>query len=204
VAPAPPPQSQPPQEKRRLRVTVGLAFVRVLRPALYALLVASALVSFFAERTAWIPTWVAGLAPLFFAAFLGIFVVYRLALVKARRYPLAQALFQIGLGVLLLVLLLPGTRRDLLQAQPEDEVAALLSSSDPRVRALAAEVAGARPGGQRWARLLVLRLSDDADPRVRAAARASLSRLAGADPATGLADGDAAARWAEELKARGW
>ncbi|HMC33511.1 MAG TPA: hypothetical protein VKH65_03850 [Myxococcales bacterium] len=35
-------------DPRKLRVRVGLAFVRTLRPALYALLVASALLTFWA------------------------------------------------------------------------------------------------------------------------------------------------------------
>ena len=36
------------RDPRKLRVRVGLAFVRVLRPALYVLLVASALLTFWA------------------------------------------------------------------------------------------------------------------------------------------------------------
>jgi hypothetical protein len=185
---------------------VGLAFVRTLRPALYLLLAASALLSFGAGSERYqslLPSWVPNLAPLFFGVFLAIFVVYRLALVRARRYPAFVALFQIGLGVLTLVLLLPGTRRELAPQAPADDVAALLGSGDARVRALAAEVAGTRAGGQRWARLLVERLSD-ANPNVRSAARAALAKLAGSDPAAGLSDEATAARWREELGARGW
>ena len=206
TVPSPAPEQLAPQGRRKLRVTVGLAFVQTLRPALYVLLAASALLSFGAgsERfQSLLPAWVPNLAPLFFGVFLAIFVVYRLALVRARRYPAFVALFQIGLGVLTLVLLLPGTRKDLSQQAPADDVAALLGSGDARVRALAAEVAGARPGGQRWSRLLLERLGHG-DPRVRAAARAALTRLAGSDPAVGLSDEAAAARWREELRARGW
>jgi hypothetical protein len=187
-------------------VTVGLAFVQTLRPALYLLLAASALLSFGAgsERfQSLLPAWAPSLAPLLFGTFLAIFAVYRLALVRARRYPAIVGLFQIGLGVLVLVLLLPGTRRELSQQPPGDDVRALLGSGDPRVRALAAEVAGQRPGGPRWAGALVERLGDG-DARVRAAARAALVRLAGSDPSAGLSDEDAATRWRDELKARGW
>ena len=197
-------QGKPP--RRKLRVTVGLAFVKTLRPALYLLLVASALLSFWAgsERgQSQVPGWTPGLAPLLFALFLGIFAVYRLALVRAKRYPAVPALFQFFLGVLVLVLLLPATRREFAQPAGADDVAALLSAGDPRVRALAAEVAGSRPGGQRWARLLLERLTDS-DPQVRSAARASLARLAGSDPAAGLPDAAAATRWRDEIRSRGW
>lgn len=203
TAPAPA-QGKPP--RRRLRVTVGLAFVRILRPALYLLLVASALLSFWAgsERgQSQMPGWAPGLAPLLFALFLGIFAVYRLALVRARRYPAVPAVFQVFLGALVLVLLLPATRRELSQPAGADDVAALLTAGDPRVRALAAEVAGGRAGGQRWARLLLERLSDS-EPRVRSAARAALARLAGSDPTAGLPDDAAASRWREEVRSRGW
>jgi hypothetical protein len=187
-------------------VTVGLAFVQTLRPALYVLLAASALLSFGAGTERYqslLPAWAPSLAPLLFGAFLGIFAIYRLALVRARRYPAIVALFQIGLGVLVLVLLLPGTRRELALQGPADDVSALLSSGDPRVRALAAEVAGTRPGGQRWAGLLLERLGDG-DARVRTAARVALARLAGTDVAAGLSEEAAAARWRDELRARGW
>ena len=193
----------------RLHVTGGLAFVQTLRPALYALLAGSAVLSFWAGGEIAghrMPVWASGLAPLLFGLFLGIFAIYRLSLVRARRYPAATGLFQIGLGALVFVLLLPGTRRQLSeQAAPAaaDEVTSLLSAGDPRVRALAAEVAGTRTGGQRWAGLLVGRLTDG-DPRVRAAARAALARLAGSDPAAGLADEPAAARWRDEARTRGW
>lgn len=193
----------------RLHVSGGLAFVQTLRPALYALLLGSAMLSFWAGGEIAghrMPEWASGLAPLLFGVFLGIFAVYRLSLVRARRYPAATGLFQIGLGVLVFVLLLPGTRRQLSeQAAPAaaDEIASLLAAGDPRVRALAAEVAGTRPGGQRWTGLLIGRLTDG-DPRVRAASRAALSRLAGSDPAAGLSDEAAAARWRDEARGRGW
>jgi hypothetical protein len=142
--------------RRRLRVRVGLAFVRTLRPALYALLVCSALLSFWAGGEIAgrrLPGWAASLAPALFGVFLAIFAVYRLALVRARRYPAATGLFQIGLGVLVFVLLRPATRRQLSERAPPaggDDVTALLASPDPRLRAVAAELAGYRYGGARW------------------------------------------------------
>jgi hypothetical protein len=195
--------------RRHLRVSVGLAFVPLLRPALYGLLAGSAVLAFWAGSELAgkrMPPWMAAMAPAFFGVFVAIFAVYRLTLVRARRYPAATGLFQIGLGALVFVLLLPGTRRQLSE-QPagfaQDDVAALLGAGDPRVRALAAEVAGSRPGGQRWAAQLIDRLTDS-DARVRAACRLALARIAGSDPAAGLSDEAAAARWRDEARTRGW
>ena len=198
--------------RRPLRVSVGLAFVKTLRPALYLLLVGSAVLAFWAGGEIAgrrMPDWAAAMAPALFGIFLAVFAVYRLALMRARRYPAATGYFQIGLGALVFVLLLPGTRRQLSEratsAAPaaDDDVGSLLGAGDPRVRALAAEVAGTRAGGGRWALLLVDRLGDD-DPRVRAASRAALARLAGSDAGAGLSDEAAAARWREEARVRGW
>lgn len=197
---------------REPRAREGLSFVRLLRPALYALLVTSAVFAFWAGGEIaghQLPRQLSQVAPLAFAAFLVAFAVYRVALIRAKRYPAANGLFQIGLGVLVWVLLLPGSRRGIEGPPPaasaapaSDDVAALLASPDPRVRALAAEVAGAR-GGIQWAGLLLGRLADP-DPRVRAAARAALVRLAGSDPAPGLAGDEAAERFRELGRARGW
>src|SRR5438132_1403334 len=117
---------------------------------LYALLVTSALFTFWAGGDIAgraLPRWTQVAAPAIFAVFLVVFSVYRLALVRAKKYPAATGLFQIGLGALIWVLLLPGARQRIAPASPPDEVAALLESSDPRVRALAAEVAGYRVDG---------------------------------------------------------
>ena len=193
-----------------LRVTGGLAFVQTLRPALYALLLCSAMLSFWAGGEIAgrrMPAWASGLAPLLFGLFLAIFAIYRVALVRARRYPAAVGLFQIGLGALVFVLLLPGIRRELSeQSAPTgiDELSPLLGAADPRVRALAAEVAGTRKGGQRWAAQLIDRLEEDSDPRVRAAARSALVRLFGRDPAAGLSDEAAANRFRDEARILGW
>jgi len=94
-------------DPRRLRVRSGLAFVQVLRPALYVLLVLSALFTFWsggpvAGRT--LPRWTQSVAPTLFAVFLLIFTVYRFALMRAKKYPAATGLFQVGLGALIWVL----------------------------------------------------------------------------------------------------
>lgn len=194
--------------RQRVGVRVGLAFVRTLRPALYVLLVLSAVLAFWAGGELFgrsPPRWAPSLAPTIFGVFLVVFSIYRLALVRARRYPVAPGLFQIGLGALLWVLLLPGVRETLSrpQAMQGDTLPALLSSSDPRVRAAATELAGLREGGQRYAQDLLDRL-DDRDAAVRAAARKSLARIAGTDVAEGLSDEAAARRWRNEARARGW
>ena len=188
-------------DPRRLRVRAGLAFVQVLRPALYVLLVASALFTFWAGGDIaghGLPHWTQVGAPTLFAVFLVVFAVYRLALVRAKKYPAATGLFQVGLGALIWVILLPGTRMKIARTRgPADQVPALLGSPDPRVRALAAEVAGFRQGGARYAAGLIERL-DDADPHVREVSHAALVRLAGTDA------GPDAAAWRALAHQRGW
>lgn len=192
------------RDPRRLRVRVGLAFVRILRPALYALLVASALLTFWAGADIGgreLPPGAAAAAPVLFAVFLVVFAVYRLALVRAKKYPAATGLFQIGLGALVWVLLLPGTRQRI-GREHGDEVQVLMRSSDPRVRALAAELAGRRGDAARYGSDLVERL-DDGDPAVRRAAHAALVRLLGKDVTPGQEGPAAQRKWREALPARG-
>lgn len=184
----------------------GLGFVQVLRPALYALLVSSAFFTFLAGgdiagRT--LPHWTQRVAPTLFAIFLVVFTFYRLALVRAKKYPAGAGFFQVGLGALIWVLLLPATRQRIEGPRDADAVPALLSSADARVRALAAEVAGLRPQPERYAAALLDRL-DDSDARVRAQARSSLRRIAGTDPAPGLGDEASAPRWRALARQRGW
>ncbi len=191
-------------DHRKLRVRVGLAFVRTLRPALYALLVASALLTFWAGADIGgreLPPRAAAAAPILFAVFLVVFAVYRLALVRAKKYPAAMGLFQVGLGALVWVLLLPGTRQRI-GRERGDEVQVLMRSSDARVRALAAEVAGYRGNAARYAADLVDRL-DDSDPAVRRAAHVALSRLLGTDVSPGEEGPAAQEKWREVLRARG-
>jgi hypothetical protein len=188
-------------DPRHIRVRAGLGFVQVLRPALYALLVLSALFTFWsggavAGRT--LPPWTQSVAPTIFAIFLAIFTVYRFALMRAKKYPAATGLFQVGLGALIWVLLLPSTRQKIRPpSAPVDEVPALMASPDPRVRALAVEVAGYRGEGARYAADMIERL-EDADPAVRERAHASLVRLAGRDV------GQEPEAWRELARQRGW
>ena len=169
-------------ESSALRVRSGLQFVQFLRPALYALLVLSALFTFWAGGDIAgkaLPQWTQKVAPAIFAVFLIVFAVYRFALVRAKRYPAATGLFQVGLGALIWVLLLPGSRQKFAPpAAPDDDLPALIASPDARVRALAAETAGYRAEGSRYAAELIDRLGDS-DPRVREKARESLVRLTG-------------------------
>lgn len=187
-------------DPRQLRVRSGLRFVQFLRPTLYALLVLSALFTFWsggavAGRT--LPQWTQSVAPTLFAIFLAIFAVYRFALMRAKKYPAAMGLFQVGLGALIWVLLLPSTRHQFGPAAPAaDDLPALMSSADPRVRAVAVELAGYRGRG-RYAPEMIDRLGD-ADPLVRERAHAALVRLSGTDLGT------EAAPWRELARGRGW
>jgi hypothetical protein len=116
-------------------------------------------------------------APWVFLLFALAFALYRLVLVRARRYPAFKAFFQIGVAVLFFTLLLP-------QAQQRDvargELETLLRHSDPKVRALAAEVARHRPDGRRYGAVLAQAL-EDPDPEVRHQAHLSLVELTGQD-----------------------
>jgi HEAT repeat protein len=81
-------------------------------------------------------------------------------------------------------------------------VQVLLRSSDPRVRALAAEVAGDRRN-PRYAADLVEGLNDN-EPAVRRAAHTALVRLLGTDVSPGQEGAAAQEKWREALRARGW
>jgi hypothetical protein len=187
-------------DPRRLRVRAGLAFVQVLRPALYALLALSALFTFWSGGELaghQLPRWTQVVAPTLFAVFLAIFTVYRFALMRAKKYPAATGFFQIGLGALIWVLLLPSTRQRIApDAAAADEVPTLMTAPDPRVRALAVEVAGYR-ADVKYVSGLIDRL-DDADERVRGRAHAALVRIAGADA------GEDAEPWRALARQRGW
>jgi hypothetical protein len=187
-------------DPRRLRVRAGLAFVQVLRPALYALLVLSALFTFWsggsvAGRT--LPPWTQSVAPTLFGIFLAIFAVYRFALMRAKKYPAAMGLFQVGLGALIWVLLLPSARHRVTAPSQLDELPALMASPDPRVRAVAVELAGYRGEDGRYAREMIDRL-DDADAAVRERAHAALVRLLKSDA------GASPEAWRELARSRGW
>jgi hypothetical protein len=194
-------------DPRRLRVRRGLAFVQFLRPALYLLLVLSAFLTFWAGGDIGgfaLPAALRGAAPAVFAVFIIVFAVYRISLVRAKRYPAMTGLFQVGLTMLIWVLLLPSTRKMIVPPRgTADDVPALFSSADARVRALAAEVAGYRGNGARYASGLIDRLND-ADARVRTRAHESLTRLAGTDASPGEEGRAAMEKWRALAHQRGW
>jgi hypothetical protein len=149
-----------------------------LAATLYVLLVGSAVLSLAAHQyPGALPRLLSEAAPWVFLAFAAVFTLYRLTLVRAKKYPVSKAFFQIGAAVLFFTLLLPrsgpaGDRRDSLER--------LIADPDPKVRALAVEVAGYRPDGTRYAARLV-RALEDTDEAVRDRAHAALVRLNGAD-----------------------
>jgi hypothetical protein len=175
----------------------GIRAGPALTAILYLLLVASAALALWVRGyPGQAPQGVETLAPWAFLAFVAAFAVYRLALVRSGHYPAFKAFAQIGAGVLFFTLLLPGTwRPPAAHDAGGDDVAALLRDPSPRVRRLAAEVARHRPNPAALGHALAAAL-DDADPRVRAEAHASLVAITGSDLG---APEDAAARkaWQE-------
>ena len=171
--------------------------MQVLRPALYALLLLSALLTFWSGGDIagkQLPRWTQVVGPTLFATFLVVFAIYRFALVRAKKYPAAIGFFQVGLGALIWVMLLPSTRQKFAApAGAGDDVGVLMASPDARVRALAAELAGFR-GKAGYVGQLIERL-DDSDPAVRLRAHGALVRLSGADLG---ADPEAWRSWARQ------
>lgn len=157
----------------------GLRLGPGLGVALYVLLVASAGLAFFGRRfPGRLPVSLEQVTPWVFAVFVACFAVYRFGLANARKYPASKAFFQVGLAVVVFLLLLPSSRAPYVPAGTAPDQA--LGDPDPRLRALAAEVARYRPEGRSYVPALVLALSDP-DPTVRAQAHASLVRLTGVD-----------------------
>lgn len=153
----------------------SVAGVRV-RPAwsvaLYVLLVASAGLALFAQRSPRVDPLLATAAPWVFLGFVVGFAIYRVALVAARRYSPFKAFLQIFIAALFFVLLLM-PRAPKGDAGPE----VLLRDRNPRVRAVAAEVLGFRQDVAQAPALVPL--LDDANADVRAAAHAALVKLNG-------------------------
>ncbi len=147
--------------------------VRPLWPVvLFVLLVASAALALYAERSENVDPLVAKSAPFVFLAFAVGFAVYRLALVVARRYSAFKAFFQIFVAALFfMLLLLPGT------PSTNGRLPGLLGHREPQVRALAAKVAGLE--GDQAQRGSLVMLLDDPSAEVRTAAHAALVKLNG-------------------------
>ena len=166
----PPPQDDTPH--------VGsIRFGPALAGALYLLLVGSAGLALAARRfPAAMPGWLGASAPWVFLAFLVCFTIYRLVLVQAKKYRAGKAFFQVGSAVLFFMLLLPWARPN--DEAPADRVLVALADPNPDVRALAAELAGTRTDGLKYAPRLVDALADP-DETVRREAHRSLVKLAG-------------------------
>jgi HEAT repeats len=157
----------------------GLPLGPAVGAALYVLLVASAGLAFFGRSfPGRLPVPLERITPFVFGAFVACFAVYRFGLASARKYPAGKAFFQVGLAVVVFLLLLPSSRAPYVPAGTA--LGQVLSDPDPRLRALAAEVARYRPDGRGYVPALIQALADP-DPTVRAQAHASLVQLTGVD-----------------------
>lgn len=138
---------------------------------------------------------------------LGLFVAgyaaYRWVLVRQGRYSGGKALARVMLMVLVVGVIASIflERPVVVPPGPTVELAGPLGSTDPVVRALAAEVVRSRPAEEGRRHLAPLAaLTEDGSPEVRRQARASLSALVGADGGEGAG---AAARWLDLCRQRG-
>ncbi len=157
----------------------GMRLGPSLTGVLYALLFLAAALALVAQRfPGSFPPRLVAASPWVFLTFAIGFGVYRIALVRARKYSAGKAFLQIGVAVIFFMLLLSWARS---AAQlPTDRVQLLLTHSNPGVRALAAEVARYRDEPARYAAALAEALKDP-DPSVRREAHLSLVRIAGED-----------------------
>lgn len=177
----------------------GIQAGPALAGVLYALLVGSAALALWVrEFPGILPRGLEAAAPYVFLLFIGCFAAYRLVLVRARKYPAFKAFFQIAAAILFFMLLLPSSRMP--RREPVDDVEEMLADWNPKVRALAAEVAGYRSDAGRYAQQLV-RALEDPDARVREKAHAALVRIAGKD--LGSPEDEAALKaWQERFDAK--
>ena len=175
----------------------GIRAGPALAALLYVLLVGSAALALWVrESPGTFPRGLGTAAPFVFLAFVAVFAAYRLAVVRAGKYPAFKAFFQIGAATLFFMLLLPSSRGPF---RPHgDDVAELLRDPNPRVRALAAEVARHRPDAQKYGSLLTQALKDP-DRRVREEAHRSLVQIAGEDLG-GAEDGRAVEAWGDRFR----
>jgi hypothetical protein len=202
MAPGVPPQGSSRSWLRPRRLLVYLMYALLLASAGVTLTCMPALEQ--AVREGRRPTGVLMVAPSMLALFVALFAAYRFALVRAGRYHAGKAFVQVGLMVLLLSLLLPGSverYRSAGVARPVD-LTRQLSSADAEARALAAELARHRPRPEalRYVRRL-LALLDDGSPEVRRQARATLVALAGRDE--GGEGGGSSDRWRAYWRGQG-
>jgi hypothetical protein len=190
------------RDGRRVRTQ---AAVRVARWVLFGLLLVSAALTLFGlpqlQRAVaagrW-PSFTLALPPALLAIFIVGYAAYRIALVRAGRYTAGKAMVQVAVMLLVLGIVAGGVLVPPERAPGQVPVALghALASSDPEVRALAAELARHRPRAEALA--VAARLADlleDPAPEVRRQAHASLVAMAGAD--VGGGGPGAADRWRE-------
>ncbi len=170
---------------------VGMRVRPLWSIVLYALLVVSAGVAMYAQRSPGIDPAIARISPWVFLIFVVGFSAYRIALVAAKRYSPFKAFVQILLASLFFLLLLfPRVERRAIATS-------LFEHSDSRVRSMAAEVVGFR--GEVQTAHVLTRLLDDSSPEVRQAAHMALVRLNGGVD-LGSPDDDAAkSSWKERF-----
>lgn len=176
--------------------------VRVARWVLFGLLIASAMLTVFGlpelQREVAAGRWPRGALaapPALLAVFIVGFAAYRLVLVREGRAGAGKALVQVAVMFLVFAVVAGVALRP--SERTGEGVVSLsrpLASTDPDVRALAAEVARYRPADElRPVAGRLVELLDDPSPEVRRQAHAALVKLAGAD-AGGVGAG-ASARW---------
>lgn len=166
--------------------------VRIARWVLYGLLIASAMLTVFGlpelqreVAAGRFPRAALAAPPALLAIFIVGYALYRFALVRAGRYGAGKALVQVAVMFLVLavvagVALHPGERR--VAGEGAVPLARPLASTDPDVRALAAELARYRPPEQvRGVAGRLVELLDDPAPEVRTQAHAALVAAAGSD-----------------------
>jgi hypothetical protein len=183
--------------------------VRAARWILFALLIASAALTLFGlpelQRAVaagrWPPLALAA-GPALLAMFAVGYAAYRIVLVRAGRYPAGKALVRIAIMAAVV-----GVVAGIVRAPPDGHVpgqgavdlSGPLLSSDPEVRALAAEVVRHRPRDQALAAApRLVDLLEDRSPEVRRQARLSLVALAGRD--VGGEGPGAVGRWREHWR----
>lgn len=158
----------------------GIQAGPVLAGVLYALLVGSAALALWVrEFPGALPVRLEQTAPYVFLAFLVCFAVYRLVLVRARKYSAFKAFFQIGAAAIFFMLLLPGARGTYMEEE-DDDLLLLIQDANPTVRAAAAELARHRSNAAVYGASLARALRDP-DPKVRTQAHRSLVAITGED-----------------------
>ncbi len=169
----------------------GLRVRPELTIALFVLLGISAGVGLWSQANpGHAPVWLERGAPWLFLVFVIGFAAYRFALVAAGRYSAFKAFFQIFLAAIFFMMLLPGS--PLAVKGSASTATGLLGDPDPRVRSLAAEVAGYRKDLSSTHGLIGL--LEDPEGLVRLQAHGALVRLNdGADL------GEGAAAWKERF-----